>query len=745
VTASPFWPAPRPARQVMSRALSVGARQPATQSRAVPADASLGDLFAAVRHRLPSIVLLTLLTTSLGVAYIAAAKPEYTASSAIFIDPRSRRIVNEDVQQGGFGVDTSLFESQVSIIGSDAILRRVVNAEKLTSDLDFVPPVRSGLLATISDKIRGPRTPLDPVDQAVEMLARKTKVKRAQNTYVVTVDVASGEPTKSARIANAILKAYQDDQTAAKSDAASRANAAIDGRLEELKAQVRTAELMVDDFRRQNRIVTSEGGMLNEQQLTKLNTELAAVRSQLATNKAKLDELQATLRRGVSPDSLPEAMASPVIQRLREQLASALRREAALSSQLQARHPVMADANAQVASVRSQIVGELRRITDQVQNEYTIAAGREREILRALGESQREVSDTTTSQIRLRELEREADASREVLRAFLSRAKETQEQKEVQVVEARVISPASVPPRPSSPNIPLILAFSAFSGLGLGMLRALLKGAPALAADDTRAASPSQRLALDGATPPLRALGTIPALGRRGALGALMGTNRPLGPADVLAALADAKNPTHQLYRTGVERTASRLRALAAPGQQQIVLMVSSEKGAGTSLSALALAYTRACAGERVLLIDAASADPALSLEFAGDLHQDEPCILDSKEHLAAIASREPESGLMFLPIALADLRTLTSGQRKRLSVGIASLASDYDLVVIDGGALDEDDTIATLSELATTVVVVARAGSGKTDIHVLADALNVAPNRIAGVVATMATARPAA
>ncbi len=698
-----------------------------------------------MRHRLPSIALLTLLTTSLGVAYIATAKPEYTASSAIFVDPRARRIVNEDVQQGGYGVDTSLFESQVSIIGSDAILRRVVNAEKLTSDAEFAPAPRKGLMATVSDRLRGPRTSLDAVDQAVELLARKTKVKRAQNTYVVTVDVASAEPTKAARIANAILKAYQDDQSAAKADAASRANAAIDSRLDELKSQVRTAELMADDFRRQNRIVTSEGGMLNEQQLTKLNTELAAVRAQVANSKAKLDELQATLRRGVSSDSLPEAMASPVIQRLREQLASAQRREAALASQLQSRHPVMLDASAQVASVRSQIIGELRRITDQVQNEYTIAAGREREISRTLTEIQREVSDTTTSQIRLRELEREADASREVLRAFLQRAKETQEQKEVQVVEARVISPASVPPRPSSPNVPLVLAFSALSGLGLGMLRALLKGVPAHATAGGALSSQDRRLALDGAMPPLKTLGTIPALGRRSALEALVGSKRVLGPSDVLTALADAKNPAHQLYRSGVEQTASRLRALAAPGQRQIVLMVSTQKGSGTSLSALALAHSRACTGERVLLIDAASADPALSLEFAGDLQQDEPCILDSKEHLAAIASREPDSGLMFLPIALADLRTLTSGQRKRLTVGISSLATDYDLVIIDGGALDEGDTIADLADLASAVVVVARADGGTTDIHLLADALNVAPTQIAGVVATMAKTRPAA
>ena len=704
-------------------------------------------LVAQVRRSLPSIILLTLFTTFLGVGYIAVAKRAYTASSAIFVDPRTRRIVSEDVAPNGFGADTALFETQVSIIGSDAILRRVVLIENLHVDADFISPVRSGVLSRLSDGVRGARASFDPVDQAVEMLARSTRVRRAQNTYVVAVDVTTNDAVKSARLANAILKAYQDDQASAKSDAAARTNAAIDGRLEELKNQVRTAEVKVDDFRRQSRIVTSEGGLLNEQQLTKLNTELAAVRAQVATSKARLDEMTATLKRGISPEALPEAMASPVVQRLREQLATAQRREAALSSQLQSRHPVMADAAAQVASARSQIAAELRRIAEQAQNDYQLAAGREREILRTLGDSQREVSETTTAQIHLRELEREADASREVLRAFLSRAKETQEQQNLNVTDARVISPASVPPRPSSPNIPLVLALSALAGLGLGTLRAALMGGPgARSARALGSSRPSRNISLDGETPPLRALGTTPTLRRSRALRGILDTDAKVGPEDVLAALSAPRSADHHAYRTAVERMAGRLRHLAPVGSPQVLLLVSATRGAGTSLSALAVAYARARAGDRVLLVDAASCDPALSIEFAGDLQQDVPCVLDSKDHLAGITSREPQSGLTFLPIALADLRTLSIGQRKRLSTGLMRLAADYEMVVIDGGALDEDDAIAALADLTTAVVVVAKAGtSGRTDVHLLADTLNVAPDRIAGVLATMATASAAA
>jgi polysaccharide biosynthesis transport protein len=696
----------------------------------------VGSLVRTLRRHLPSIILMTLAGIGLGLGYLALAQPKYTATSAIFLDPRQRKIVTEDVPQTGGTADVALFESQVSIIGSDTILRRVVLAERLAEDAEFVPPHATGITHTLRDKILGHRPPIDPTLQALDGLAKALRVRRAQNTYVVNVDVTTGSAVKSARIANAILKTYQDDQASAKMESASKANALIDGRLDELKAQVRQSETRVDEFKRENRLVTSEGGMLNEQQLTKLNTELVTVRGQVATAKAKLDEMQQTIKRGVSPEALPEAMTSPVIQRLREQLAGASRREAALGSQLQARHPAMADARAQVASLKGQIVSELQRIATQAQNEYQIAAGREREIVSTLRGVETEVVSTTTSQIKLRELEREADANREVLRAFLSRQKETQEQQNLQVADARVITPAAVPPRPSAPNVPLVLAFAALSGLALSTLRALLGAsmAPAM--------SNSPRLTLEGQLGPLRSIGTLPRLaGRSGRLG--IGRAQAATATDMMNALVAGKSASDLAFRRGVQSVAGRLRSIDRKEVPQIVLMVSGKRGAGASMSALSIAYARAMGGERALLIDASSNDPTLSLLFAGDLVQDQPCVLDSKEHLLGLTSRDTKSGLVFLPMALADLNALSLNQRGRLTAGISKVANDFDVVIIDGGALPEDPGATALAGIATAVVIVSRSGSyDEAEAQDVAAILGVDPARFAGVLETMSDAK---
>lgn len=731
------WPSGRsPVTTATSRAISLNVVQ-ASRARAAAAEAprgiDVGTIIRLVRRNLLSLIIGVLIAWIAGLAYLAVARPQYTATSAIFIEPRSRKIVNDEVAPSGIGNDIALFESQVSIIGSDSILRRVVATQQLDRDPEFVPAVGEGLTSALRERLLGPRPALDAVSRAIESLSKKIRVRRAQNTYVVNVDVTSENAVKSAKIANAILQAYQDDQTDAKGDAAARANALIDARLGELREQVRKAEVSADEFKRANRIVTSEGGLLNEQQLTRLNTELVGVRAQVATTKARLDELNATIRRGVSPEALPEAMTSPTIQRLREQLAAVVRREAALASQLQARHPVMADIHAQVASIRSQIAAELQRIVAQTQNEFQIAANREREIERTLAKSQGEVAETTTAQIRLRELEREADASREVLRAFLARAKETQEQQNLNVADARVITPAAIPPRPSSPNPVVVMVLATLGGLGLGLTRAWASGG--LAPREAQ----NQRLVLDGDAPPLRVVGHVPTLVRRGRglrrrRGALVSTLD-----DAMAALADDATVSDPSYKSAIKRVATRLRHLDKSEMPQIVLFVSATPRAGTTFATFSLAYTQALGGERALLIDAASSDPALSTQFAGDLRQNHPCVLDSKEHLAELTSREAQSGLTFLPIALADLRALTMNQRKRLAAGLSKLAMDYDVVLIDGGSIEDDEAIASLVPIASQVVVVA--ADGRRDpsrARDVVDVLQVPQERIAGVLVTM-------
>jgi succinoglycan biosynthesis transport protein ExoP len=726
--------------QVMAISPQV-ARLASQASRAAGNATDLGGLFQVLKRNFWKIALATLASLLLAVTYLALAKPLYTTTASLFVDPRTRKVVSEEVVQGGFGSDLALIESQVSIITSDAVLGRVVDKLNLTTDPEYAPPMGQGMTAQLKALLGRASPPPDPKGQALATLAQSIKVRRAQKTYVVDVDVTASNPVKVARVAQALVDAYLADQTAAKTAEAKRANALIDARLGELREQVRKAETRLDDFKKSNKILTAEGGIVTEQQLTRLSGELINTRAVAAEAKARQDQIQQVLKSGAGPDVLPDAIRSGLVQRLREQYAQVARREASLSAQLQPRHPVLIDVRSQLNEVKAQINAELKRIATASQAEYQIATNREKEISSQLEKSKDDVIRTNTAQIKVRELEQEATASRELLRLFLARAKETQEQQNTSTPDARIITPPGIPAKPSKPIPWLILSLGLLGGLGLGLASALITDhfdtSLRSIADLTREAGIGTSTSI-----PTLTGGSIFSRLREEPV-----NEHPQAAqfSDLLSAVADTKGRREIAYRQAVLRLLAKIKSHQRPGRPHTVMFVSPTAGAGNSATTLAVAYAAALAGERVLLVDATSTNPELSTIFATSLAPTNVVILDNKEHLNRITTRDSRSGLAFLPIALADLRSLKTQQRRRLIAGLNGLSQNYDLIFIDAGGLLEDESTLSLIPAADQILVVCRAGlTSRSDLAETLEILESAHDQISGAVLTMTSSETA-
>lgn len=685
--------------------LTMLSKSPFIPDNAVAGTSDFGGFMSILSRNAATIALLTLSFLGIAIAYLAVAKPVYTASTSIFIDPRSRKILPEELLQTNLGSDLVLVESQLAIIGSDSVLKRVVDKMDLVNDPEFNAPPGSGLLSQVKAFIRGPAQEISPEARALASLSSNVKVKRAQKTYVVEVEVASNSPVKAARLTEAVVDAYLEDQADSKADEIRRANKLIDDRLGELRRQLREAETRVDEFKKANKILASEGGLVAEQQLTRMSSELITARAVAAESKARLELVQSAVKEGGSPEFLPDAIRSGLVQKLREQFAQVARREAALSTQLQGRHPVLIEVRSQLHEVRNQINAELKRIAASAKGDYQFASNRVEELTRSLEASKSDVARTNTAQIRLRELEQDVATSRDLLNTFLARAKQTQEQQTLTLAEARVISPASLPTKPSKPITWLVVALGLLGGLGIGIAHALIRDQMEIS---NRRTEPTASVDVTNV------LGILPVLGGAGRGGLLRLRRHRDGPglSEVMAAIANANvSDAARGYRQAVLRLTTRLRSRHRNGSPDIAVVTSAHSGTGASSTALAVAYAAAMSGERVLLVDADSTDTELSNTLATDFDHSDPIILDNTLHLRSITRRDARSGLMFLPIALADLRTLATHQRKRLAAGIVALAESYDFVVIDAGALLEDESTSTLMPIADQIILVARAG----------------------------------
>ena len=93
------------------------------------------------------------------------------------------------------------------------------------------------------------------------------------------------------KIANAVADAFIVDQMEAKYQTIGKATAWLQDRLNELRAQASAAERAVVEYKTKNNIVDTGGHLINEQQLTELNTALVKARADTAEAKARLDRV----------------------------------------------------------------------------------------------------------------------------------------------------------------------------------------------------------------------------------------------------------------------------------------------------------------------------------------------------------------------------------------------------------------------------------------------------------------------
>ena len=429
------------------------------------------------------ILLGGLFMVAAAVALLGLIPPSYTSSIQVLVDPTDLRVVDNDVNarvpQADSGV--SIAESQVRVIQSDNVLRRVINKLRLDQDDEFVrPDAANPTLAWVKGALgmNPPAASRDPVNIALDTLQTKLTVRRAERTFVIEVGVQSRDPEKAARIANAIGDAYFAEEAAARTEAARRAFDSLSGRLNSLKRDVEQAEGQVVRYREDHKLVASSGRLLTDQQLGDLNQQLVTASIKTAESKSRLDQARKMKSADATSTALPEMLQSLEMQALRQQYATLSRNTAELATRLGERHPAMAEQYAQQRDLQRLIQREKERIIETTQKDYDRTAASEAAIRNNLDKVKTETVTSDRAYVGLRELERTLEARRGVYEAYLRRAREASEQERLNTTNVRVISvatPARQRTFPPSPKV--VLPAALVLGLLLGAAIALMLGA----------------------------------------------------------------------------------------------------------------------------------------------------------------------------------------------------------------------------------------------------------------------------
>jgi polysaccharide biosynthesis transport protein len=637
------------------------------------------------------------LLMALAVVGLSAITPLYTAKTDLIIENREQKVAELKAVLGDIMPDKEGLLSELEVIQSRTIAEQVIQQLRLANDPEFNETLKpTGVLATIfADAEQAlsqslPETIIAffagdyrPALTAEERQAREREkvvdafldrlaVSVKGQSRVIVIHFTSESPEKAAQIANAVADTYIVTQLDAKFEATRRANQWLAGKLQDLRKQVAQSEGAVEEYRRRAGLLQSKDGTLISQQVADLQTQLIVARTERAAAEARLEQVRQMIRAAGNAQAAADVLGSPTIQELSKQETEVKRKLADLSQELGERHPRLISARAELKDLQSKIGAEVNKVVQKLESESGVARAREAALQRSAQQLESRLGQANASEVQLRALEREADANKTLLQQFLTRFEEITAQSDLatQQTNARVLSKAVTPERPSEPKKAQLLVLIFFAASMLAASIVLL-----VENMDRGFRSGEQIEQSTGA----RTLGLIPVCKWRGLL---EGRSRAGGPQSHIA-----KNPS-SLFGESIRSVYTSILISNAKPSPRTVLITSSQPKEGKTTLAGCIASICAISGKRAVVVEADLRKPSVHRVLGVPQSPGLSEFYRGEVQAKDILHEDKSTGAFAIPsgrLGVDPTKVLASAQVRDL---IAELARDFDLVVVDSPPL---------------------------------------------------------
>lgn len=415
-------------------------------------------------------------------SYQAAARIELRTAPASSLNLEA----NEPLAAASILSAPMALETLAGVLRSDQLAWRVIIGLRLYQ--------ASGFRGNFAGRYPGfhPDAPT-PDAQAwlLDRFSRRLNVQTLPRTLLVEVRFRSHDAALSASVVNALIRAYNQQETESQVQATAQASGWLTAQLADLKTRVDGDQQRLAAFESSHGIVSTPevmaNGMPGETEHSSALLEIDELGRQLvaATTDRILTEAEYRAASKGDPELVIAAdprlqaegrnFATAVLQQIHARRSDLEQEQAQLSAEHGLSFPRVVEITRQLQDLDKQKQSEDAKLVDRFRSNWQTALDREQLVRKSLEQVTGEGMKLNEAATEYAVMRQEANASHDLYLRVQEKAEEAGLAAGVHSSNISVVDPARQPVKPVSPDLPLYLAITFFVGLWIAVAAALLR------------------------------------------------------------------------------------------------------------------------------------------------------------------------------------------------------------------------------------------------------------------------------
>lgn len=442
----------------------------------------LADYFQ-VLTRYKSIIFASLIITVTMTMYMTfRMKPVYKASSRMVIEEERKRspITGELMDNAGFFVEKSAFNTHVSLISSEPVLEKVIETLKIDEFRDrreslktnplreIIGTIRKNIGILMGEKKEKP-IPVDEKDRLVEELKESIRVRGIRDTNIVEVSVQNNDPVLATDIANNLAKTYIRFNIENKLESTRDNLDWLKSQLYEAKKNLEDAEKAFMDYKERSMVFSIEGKLtMITKKMEEFNNNYLEARNKRLELDANLAEFRRSMKSRKNIYKARSFFKNPLIDELYNRLLGLEVELNRLGKVFKAKHPKLVQLKGTIEDTRKKLDEEMKKEVQNVKAERAVLLGKEKVLQKTISEFEKDAIETNKNQLEYSILQRNVYTNQQLYDVLLSKMKEADVTSRMDVSNMRIVEKAKLPVFPIKPNKKLNFFLSIIIGLMMG-------------------------------------------------------------------------------------------------------------------------------------------------------------------------------------------------------------------------------------------------------------------------------------